>query len=71
MIKGILYALEKEVDVINMSFGSPSYSQLEQLALELAWKQGIILVAAAGNEGYEQPSYPAAYNFVLAVSATD
>nr|WP_283502814.1 S8 family serine peptidase [Bacillus cereus]WHS75936.1 S8 family serine peptidase [Bacillus cereus] len=71
IIKGILYALEKEVDVINMSFGSPSYSQLEQLALELAWKQGIILVAAAGNEGYEQPSYPAAYNFVLAVSATD
>ncbi|PHC34713.1 hypothetical protein COF09_31770 [Bacillus toyonensis] len=71
IIKGILYALEKEADVINMSFGSPSYSRLEQLALELAWKQGIILVAAAGNEGHEQSSYPAAYNFVLAVSATD
>ncbi|MGN4799525.1 S8 family serine peptidase [Bacillus cereus group sp. MYBK234-2] len=71
IIKGILYALEKEVDVINMSFGGPSYSQLEQLVLEIAWKQGVILVAATGNEGHEQPSYPAAYNFVLAVSATD
>ncbi|PEP86223.1 S8 family serine peptidase [Bacillus toyonensis] len=42
-----------------------------QLALEQAWEQEIVSVAAAGNDGNEQPSYPAASNFVLGVSATD
>jgi thermitase len=71
IITGILYAIEKEADVINMSLGGPSYSQAEQNVIELAWSRGIILVAAAGNEGHDSPSYPAAYNYVLGVSATD
>lgn len=71
IIKGIAHAMEKGADVINMSLGGPVYTQIEQTALENAWKQGIILIAAAGNEGHEQSSYPAAYNFVLGVSATD
>ncbi|PEQ63870.1 S8 family serine peptidase [Bacillus cereus] len=71
VIKGIMYAIDKKVDVINMSFGFPSYSQALQVALEKAWEQGIVLVASAGNDGREQPNYPAAYNFVLGVSATN
>ncbi|PEF33601.1 S8 family serine peptidase [Bacillus wiedmannii] len=71
IIKGVMYAIEKKVDVINMSLGFPKYVQALQVALEKAWEQGIISVASAGNEGHEQPSYPAAHNFVLGVSATD
>ncbi|MBI0577920.1 S8 family serine peptidase [Neobacillus cucumis] len=71
LIEGILYAIEKGADVMNMSLGGPCYNQAEQNAIELAWKNGVIIVAAAGNEGHERPSYPAAYNFVLGVSATD
>ncbi|PEQ02678.1 hypothetical protein CN585_19540 [Bacillus toyonensis] len=70
-IKGIMYAIDKKVDVINMSFGFAIYTQAMQLALEKAWEQEIVSVAAAGNDGNEQLSYPAAYNFVLGVSATD
>ncbi|MBJ8113825.1 S8 family serine peptidase [Bacillus cereus group sp. N6] len=71
ILKGIMYAIEQNVDVINMSLGGPTYTQAEQSVLELAWNKGIISIAAAGNEGHEQPSYPAAYNFVLGVSATN
>ncbi|PEQ01701.1 S8 family serine peptidase [Bacillus toyonensis] len=71
VLQGIMYAIEQKVDVINMSFGSTFYVQTEQSVLELAWNQGIISTASTGNEGKEQPSYPAAYNFVLGVSATD
>ncbi|MEK4503933.1 S8 family peptidase [Bacillus sp. FSL R12-0069] len=70
-LKGIMYAIEQKVDVINMSYGGNPYSRNEQNALEMAWNQGIISIAAAGNDGHEQPIYPAAYNFVLGVSATD
>ncbi|PEQ09127.1 S8 family peptidase [Bacillus toyonensis] len=71
IIKGIMYAIEQKVDVINMSFGGPEYTQAEQSALELAWKQGVISIASAGNTGHEEASYPAAHNFVLGVSATN
>ncbi|KXY10989.1 hypothetical protein AT267_00900 [Bacillus cereus] len=70
-LKGIMYAIEQKVDVINMSYGGNPYSRNEQNALEMAWNQEIISIAAAGNDGHEQPIYPAAYNFVLGESATD
>ncbi|WP_409296610.1 S8 family serine peptidase [Peribacillus sp. SCS-26] len=71
ILDAIFYSIANGVDVINMSFGGPGYNQAEQNAIELAWNRGIVLVAAGGNEGHEVPSYPAAYNFVLGVSATD
>lgn len=73
ILKGLMYAIEQKVDVINMSFGTEfaeTYSQNEQSALEMAWNQGIISVAARGNESNERITYPDAYNYVLAVSAT-
>ncbi|WP_179884292.1 S8 family peptidase [Bacillus toyonensis] len=74
VIKGILYAIEKKVDVINMSFFTDDprgYSEALQLVIEQAWNQNIILVAGVGNDGTTAPFYPAANNFVLGVSATD
>lgn len=73
--EGILYAVEKGADVINMSFGGYAHSQLEEDALAVAFGQAV-LVAAAGNDGKVnlpciggRDMYPAAYNWVLGVMA--
>ena len=59
-----------------MSFGSSSYSQAEEAAVDAARARGLILVAAAGNSGDGNPltdnvGYPARYANVIAVAATD
>jgi subtilisin family serine protease len=66
------------VRVLNMSFGGPGMSQLEKDALDYAIGKGVLLVAAAGNDG-GQVNYPAAYlqpdggaaGYGLAVGASD
>ena len=55
------------IQVVSMSYGG-GYSQAEDEMLLAAWNMGIILVAAAGNEG-GAVIYPAALPFVIAVSA--
>lgn len=61
----------RRVDVLNMSFGGPGYSQTLQDALHQARSRGVILVAAAGNENSSVPSSPASLDGVLSVSAVD
>lgn len=58
-------------DIANLSLGGPGYSQLEQDAYQQAVEAGLIIIAAAGNEGSVNASYPAAYTGVTAVSAVD
>ena len=75
IIEGINYAILMGADVINMSFGSYARSAAVEDALALAYTSAV-LVAAAGNDGldivkHNMPSYPAAYNFVIGVMATD
>ncbi len=70
--EGILYAVDNGADVINMSFGGYSRSQIIENALEMALNQAV-LVAAAGNDGLPRalaPMYPAALPYVLGVEAT-
>lgn len=57
--------------VINMSLGSSSGSSLLYDAIAYAYSQGVIIVAAAGNDGSSSVSYPAKYSEVIAVSAVD
>ena len=61
----------QRADIINMSFGGAGHSQTLQAAIEDARAAGVIVVAAAGNDGTETEFYPAAMNGVVAVSATD
>ncbi|WP_350335223.1 S8 family serine peptidase [Coralliovum pocilloporae] len=57
--------------VINMSFAGPK-DPLVGDSIRSAIDKGLIPVAAAGNDGPEsQPLYPAAYEGVIAVTATD
>ncbi|HIF14110.1 MAG TPA: hypothetical protein EYQ86_01730, partial [Bacteroidetes bacterium] len=68
---GVLYAIENGADVINMSYGSNHYSNTSQNLFNWANQNGIVLIASAGNDGSSSPQYPAAYNHVISVAATN
>lgn len=71
ILKGLDWAALNGARVINMSFAGPADPVLEK-AIAAADAQGIVAVAAAGNGGPNaKPAYPAAYDQVLAVTATD
>jgi serine protease len=63
--------LAEPVDIINLSLGGGGYSQTEQDVYTAARNRGVIIVAAAGNSASSAPSYPAAYDGVISVSAVD
>jgi subtilisin family serine protease len=71
IIEGLDWAYAHKARIVNMSFAGPYDPMLAQ-ALGAAHRKGIILVAAAGNEGPKAaPAYPAADPNVIAVTATD
>ncbi|UGV41527.1 S8 family serine peptidase [Methanococcoides orientis] len=73
LVDGIYFATDNGADVISMSLGyPPRYYPGVALdnALEYADKQGVTIVAAAGNDGTRFVSYPAAYEKCIAVGAT-
>jgi len=57
-------------DVINMSLGSTANDPTLASAISYAASQGVVIVAAAGNDGTNSKYYPAAYPEVISVSAT-
>lgn len=66
--EGLAWAANNGADIINMSWGSSSGGNYGQNVINNAWNQGVILVAAAGNDGNNSPLYPAAYNNVISVA---
>ena len=69
--RGIYGAVPSGPSIINLSLGSEADSSFLQRAIDELHQQGIIFVAAAGNQHTENPVYPAAYPPVLAVTAGD
>lgn len=67
---GIIWAADQGADVINMSVGGFPYSQSVQSAVTYAWNKGAVLIGAAGNNRREEVFYPASYDYVVSVSAT-
>jgi len=71
VLDSLNWALEQDVDVVNMSFSGPKNELLGD-ALENLLALNMVLVAAAGNQGKGAPfSYPAAQKGVFAVTALD
>ncbi|WP_373999330.1 S8 family peptidase [Bdellovibrio bacteriovorus] len=75
-VKAIRYATKMKADIINYSGGGDSRSPLEEAAIRDAQKQGIVFVAAAGNEGRDTDRvgyYPAGYRLsnIISVAAVD
>jgi len=76
VILGIQWSVNNGMQVVSMSLGTSTYSTSLKDACDKAYAAGLVLVAAAGNSGDGNPntneySYPAAYDSVIAVGATD
>ncbi|MEC2133840.1 minor protease Epr [Bacillus subtilis] len=72
LLQGIDWSIANGMDIVNMSLGTTSDSKILHDAVNKAYEQGVLLVAASGNDGNGKPvNYPAAYSSVVAVSATN
>ncbi|TKC19261.1 S8 family peptidase [Robertmurraya kyonggiensis] len=76
IIKGIDWAISNKMDIINLSLTATMDSFALHQAVDNAYNQGLLVVAAAGNHGNtdgtgDTVEYPARYESVIAVSATD
>jgi hypothetical protein len=72
-IEGIVEAARRGPAVINLSFGGEEDDPLLEDAISFAVRSGSLVVAAAGNEGFEgsPDNFPAFYPHVLTVGATN
>jgi thermitase len=69
--QGIIWAADHGARIINMSLGGATYSHSIQLAVNYAWLKGVLVIAAAGNDGEMNINYPAGNNMVLGIGATE
>ena len=69
IVEAVYWAMEKDVDIISISFGTTQYSEALEIAIKEAYNKGILVIAAAGNHG--DVEYPAAMEEVVAVGGTD
>jgi subtilisin family serine protease len=71
ILDGLQWIAGSGARVVNMSFTGPEDASMHEMIASLR-RKGLVLVAAAGNDGPRAPSaYPAAYQEVIAVTATD
>ncbi|MHC4165900.1 MAG: S8 family peptidase [Planctomycetota bacterium] len=72
IIAGIDWAVQNGIDIVNLSIEGP-HRQALQDACDEAYNAGVLLVAAGGNSLVDGGAamYPAAYDSVIAVTATD
>lgn len=68
---GIGWATDHGATIVNLSLGGAVDSPVLHDAVRYATDHGVLVVVAAGNSGTDRPLYPAAYDEVLAVGATD
>lgn len=71
VVAGVLWAADNGANVILMGFSSPDYSASLNDAITYAWKKGVVVVAATGNDGSTGISYPAGMANVIGVASTD
>ncbi|MCP4540858.1 MAG: peptidase S8 [Chloroflexi bacterium] len=68
--QGIIYAVDNDAQIINLSLGAEPSSETLQEAVNYAHAHGVLVIAATGNDG-GSVLYPAACEHVLSVAATD
>ncbi|MCK4965729.1 S8 family peptidase, partial [bacterium] len=71
IIAALDWCVSNNISVANMSLGGGFRSRALEQACKSAYNAGVLLVAAAGNENSRSVLYPAEYNSVIAVAATD
>ncbi len=76
VVDAFYYAVENAADIISNSWGKtypfdePTGDPMQDV-INYAYSQGVIVVASAGNNSSIVPCYPACYDHVIAVAATD
>ncbi|WP_070989351.1 S8 family serine peptidase [Halofilum ochraceum] len=78
IIEGVDYAVNNGADLINMSLGQEEFDQVLKDSLENARANGVLVIAAAGNEGENSnpandPVYPCSFDLdnIICVAALD
>jgi thermitase len=71
LAQGIIEATNRGARIINISMGGYDDSALLRQAVAYAQQKGAFIVAAAGNESYDQLVYPAAIEQVVSVASVD
>lgn len=71
VVNAIQQCVDKGANVINMSFGGAESTMTEKNALQSIYEKGVLLIAAAGNDGDTGYAFPASYDSVMSVAAVD
>ncbi|WP_050179740.1 S8 family peptidase [Domibacillus robiginosus] len=76
ILAGVDWAITNKMDIINLSLGTQVNSAAFQSMVDKAYAKGILVVAAAGNDGSasgtdDTVDYPARYDSTIAVGAVD
>lgn len=69
--EGIVQAVDRGAKVINLSLGGTGESKVLKNAVDYAQSNGALVVAAVGNEGVGEVSYPAKFDHVIGVTSVD
>jgi thermitase len=69
LTEGLIKAVKAGANPINISSGGPGESEVLHEAIKQATSQGVVIVAAAGNQPVATPTYPAAWPEVIGVTA--
>ena len=70
IVNAVKYAQSKGAKVFNMSFGMNFRDRIEEKAMIDAYNNGVVLVAASGNEDYNGYSDPGSMKEVIGVNAS-
>lgn len=74
IITALQWAIDNKMAIVSMSFGGTVYSKALEDICNAAYNAGLLLIAAAGNSGSgngDTVTYPARFDSVIAVGATD
>ncbi|MHC4864377.1 MAG: S8 family serine peptidase [Planctomycetota bacterium] len=70
-VAAFYYAVQNGAHVVSNSWGGGDYANVMAEAIDYAYSQGVIMVASAGNDDTNEPHYPAYYEHMISVAATD
>jgi len=71
VVSGIYWCIENGIDIINFSFGTQEESEILAAAVADAAANGILMVAAAGNDNTLDADFPARYPEVISAGSVD
>ena len=74
LMRDVIACVDNGANVVSISLGGSTYFEYEDQGFQALYDQGVLFVAAAGNDGlskYAGYSYPASYSSVISVAAVD